>query len=168
MVCRHANMEFQVPATPPNLHVLLDWKKQPWKTNLESWQQVKVLKGTPCRILQMHLVSSLVSHSGKKMKTPEELQVCLFKICFLLPLDVCASLIYSFIGSKHRRHSLRSFWRWTAGGMLFLPILYHFWARWFVRYLFIYRQPTISPNSLDIPRGLVKLTGLCVLVSKAT
>lgn len=89
---RHITMEFwafsDTSKPPPPLRL----KGLALKNTLENWQSSETIKKYSL-YYTLNVFNNLSSLSGKKMKNTEELQDCLFKICFLLPLDVCAFVI---------------------------------------------------------------------------
>lgn len=146
--------------TSPNLSLFLDSNKLLWKINLRTGSWVKTTKKKYSSYYTLNTFESFSSLSGNKMKTPKELQVCLFRIYLLLPLDVCFCnwvTQYSFIVSKHMGNSSQSSWRWTAGGMLFLPILNQFRARSFVRSFFLFARKSSKSFQSLTPLTFLKL-----------
>lgn len=89
---RHASMEFWAFSDTSKLPPPLRLKGIALKNTLENWQSTETIKKYSL-YYTLNVFNNLSSLSGKKMKNTEELQDCLFKICFLLPLDVCAFVI---------------------------------------------------------------------------
>lgn len=86
------SMEFWAFSDTSKPPLPLRLKEGALKNKLENWHSSETIKKYSL-YYTLSVCNKLSSLSGKRMKNTEELQDCLFKICFLLPLDISAFVI---------------------------------------------------------------------------